>query len=117
MSLDEDRFFSACADAELKSGERRALELDGQPVLLVKLGTRLYAMRNRCTHLDFALDNGRLIGTEIICRRHGARFSLQDGRALGGPAVRRLDIYETRVVDGMIEILVPPAKDNAGWPY
>jgi nitrite reductase/ring-hydroxylating ferredoxin subunit len=67
--------------------------------------------------LDFTLDNGRQIGLEIICRQHGARFDLRTGRAVSGPAVRAVDIYETRIKDGVIEIGIPEAAANPAWPY
>jgi 3-phenylpropionate/trans-cinnamate dioxygenase ferredoxin subunit len=117
MSLADDRFFAACPQAEMKSGDRRVFELAGQPVLLLMSGKQIFAIRNRCTHLDFTLDQGRQIGCEIICRRHGARFDLRTGRAVSGPAVRAVAVYETRINAGVIEIGIPEVAANPAWPY
>ncbi len=117
MTLADDRFFPLCPLADLKSTDRRAFEIDGRSVLLLKLGQQLFAMRNRCTHLDFPLDTGRQIGFEIMCRQHGARFDIRTGRAAGGPAVRALEIYETRVVDGVVEIGLPERAAADPWPF
>lgn len=73
-------------------------------ILIINLNHSFHAVRNRCTHLDFPLEGGRQIGFELICRKHGVRFDVRDGQALGGPAVTRLLVYECWVRAGIIEV-------------
>lgn len=97
--------------AEIRSGGRRVFEIEARPILLLKYEQDLFALANRCSHLDHPLDNGRQVGFTIICRLHGARFDIRDGRSLSGPAVRSLEIYPVRIVDEQVEIGLPgPAK-------
>jgi len=82
-------FVPVCALAEIKNGSHKAVEIEGIPVLLVRLNQQVHALHNRCTHLDFSLDGGRQVGWELMCRKHGARFDVRDGRALLGRPVFR----------------------------
>jgi 3-phenylpropionate/trans-cinnamate dioxygenase ferredoxin subunit len=102
--MEPSAFTPVCAVEDLPNGGRRTVELATTSVLLVNLGGRILAVRNRCTHLDAPLADGRLIGERIICRRHGASYSLVTGRPTGGPAVFSLETFQTRVRDGQIEL-------------
>ncbi|WP_340317942.1 Rieske (2Fe-2S) protein [Rhizorhabdus argentea] len=111
----EDLFVEACLLSELADAGRKVVEIDGQPILLFMLGKEVHAVRNRCTHLDFPLADGRIIGRELICRRHGARFCIDDGRAVGGAAVRTLPVYPVRVREGRVEVNVAAGREDR-WP-
>ncbi len=111
--MTEAGFVPVCGVGDIPNGGHKAFELDGTPVLVVNLNRQFHALHNRCTHLDYPLDGGRQMGWELMCRKHGARFDIRDGRALGGPAVNPLHRYATRVVDGVVEIALP-AKPTAG---
>jgi 3-phenylpropionate/trans-cinnamate dioxygenase ferredoxin subunit len=106
-------FTPVCAAAEIPNGGHRAFEVEETPVLIVNLNRQFYALHNRCTHLDYPLDGGRQMGWELMCRKHGARFDVRDGRALGGPAVNGLRLYPTRVAQGMVEVALPEKARSA----
>jgi len=106
------RFFPLCATSEIKNGARRIFQIKGISILLLKFGQEIYAIQNRCTHLDYSLDNGRQIGFEIICAKHGARFDLRSGKALGGPAVHPLITYKTQILEEIIEVGIPESPEN-----
>jgi nitrite reductase/ring-hydroxylating ferredoxin subunit len=40
----------------------------------------------------------------VTCAAHGSVFDLHDGRVLRGPATEPEEAYETRVVDGTVEV-------------
>jgi nitrite reductase/ring-hydroxylating ferredoxin subunit len=40
----------------------------------------------------------------VTCPAHGSVFGLDDGKVMRGPAVTRVNAYETRIVDGTVEI-------------
>ena len=40
----------------------------------------------------------------VTCPAHGSTFGLDDGKVMRGPAMKPVDAYETRVVDGTVEI-------------
>jgi 3-phenylpropionate/trans-cinnamate dioxygenase ferredoxin component len=98
------RFVPACQVEDIRNGRHLAVEVEGRPILILNVNRVFHAVSNRCTHLDYPLDGGRQMGCEIFCRKHGARFDVRNGKALSGPAVDRLKIYETRVIDGVVEV-------------
>lgn len=97
--------FVAVLDAkELAENEPKKVTADGVPVVLVKQGDEIYALRETCTHLGGPLSEGKLEGDSIRCPWHGSRFCLKDGRVLDGPAVFPERVFEVRVREGQIEV-------------
>ncbi len=74
--------------AEVAEGMLKTFVVDGFPLAFARVGGKLYAVEDRCSHDDGPLGEGALDGCEIICPRHGARFDLRDGRAVRMPAVQ-----------------------------
>jgi toluene monooxygenase system ferredoxin subunit len=104
--------------AELWSGEKLGIELEGQPILLVRLqladrdgaeGVRAYD--DRCLHKRALLSRGSLQGTRLTCAAHAWEYELSDGRCVNPPglALRR---FAVRVRDGAIWI--DPAREELG---
>lgn len=92
--------------AELESTSRLEGDVDGFRVRVAKVGGTLYAFEDRCTHDDSPFDDAPIEDCEIICPRHGARFSLQSGEALSPPAYEPLRIFEARESDGRVLVRV-----------
>jgi 3-phenylpropionate/trans-cinnamate dioxygenase ferredoxin component len=65
-----------------------------------RIGERLYAIEDRCSHDDGPLCEGEREGCEVICPRHGARFDLRTGAVLSLPATENVDAFEVVVRDG-----------------
>lgn len=61
----------------------------------------------RCTHAGADLCDGYFDGKAIECPLHQALFDCVTGRALAAPAVKPLKMYQSRVRDGRIEVLLP----------
>lgn len=89
---------------ELPPGARRVVDVDGTAVAVFNLGGEYFAIRDACTHDGGELANGKLEGEEIICPRHGARFSVRTGAVLGPPAYEDVRSYPVRVVQGRVQI-------------
>jgi len=92
------------ARADLESSSRLEADVDGYRVRVVVVSGTLYAFEDRCTHDDSPFEDATIEDCEIICPRHGARFSLRDGEALSPPAYEPLRIFEVRESAGRIEI-------------
>ena len=94
--------------AELKEGTMRACQVGGREIVLCRTASGVYALDNICTHAFARLSEGRLRGVRLICPLHGASFDVRDGRVLGAPATKPLATYASSLVDGRIEVRVPP---------
>jgi toluene monooxygenase system ferredoxin subunit len=92
---------------ELWEGEMRAVEVAGQPVLLVKVGGAIVAFENRCAHQRVALSEGQLQGTTLTCSAHGWSYDVTDGHGLN-PADARLCRLPVRVDGERLLVDVSP---------
>jgi 3-phenylpropionate/trans-cinnamate dioxygenase ferredoxin component len=92
---------------DLPPGERLFVEIDGQQIVVFNLAGGLFAIADVCSHDDGPVGDGEVEGDEVICPRHGARFDIRTGKALGLPAVVDIPAYPVRVVDGQIELGLP----------
>jgi len=85
-------------------GSVRALEVEGTPVAVFNVAGRYYAIEDVCTHEEETLSAGEVEGEEIVCPRHGARFSLVTGAALSPPAYEAVATFAVRVEDGVVKV-------------
>lgn len=88
----------------LSENKPQKAELDGVPMVLVRRGSNVYALLERCAHRGGPLAEGTLEGDSIRCPWHGSRFALDGGNVIEGPATATQPCFETRVVDGWIEV-------------
>jgi nitrite reductase/ring-hydroxylating ferredoxin subunit/uncharacterized membrane protein len=94
--------------ADLAEGAPRVVRAGDTEVLLVREGDRLQALWARCTHECGPLAEGRFADGNVTCPWHGSTFRLADGKVVRGPAAASQPVYETRVVDGKIELRAAP---------
>jgi len=73
------RLVEAAKVSELGDNAKKKVVLEGQEILLARVGDKYYAVGNRCTHLNGDLSEGKLEGTIITCPRHQSQFDLKDG--------------------------------------
>ena len=90
---------------ELDTSQHLEVDVDGYRVRVMRVDGTLYAFEDRCTHDDSPFDDAPIEDCEIICPRHGARFSLRTGEALSPPAYEPLRIFEVRESGGRLEVL------------
>lgn len=83
-----------------RDGEPRSIAVGRRMVAVVRSGEQYYAIEDVCTHDGAELTGGTVEGIEIVCPRHGARFSLQTGEALTPPAYEPVRVFETRIEGG-----------------
>ena len=98
------------AVADFAEESARVVELDdGREVAVFNAGGRFFAIEDRCSHEDEALSWGVVEGEEVVCPRHGARFSLVSGAALSPPAYEPVATFPVRVENGMVQVDGNPA--------
>jgi 3-phenylpropionate/trans-cinnamate dioxygenase ferredoxin subunit len=84
-----------------------SVDVDGVAVIVVRCGSELYAVEDRCTHDGESLDEAPVQDCQIICPRHGSHFCLRTGEALTPPAYEPLRTYRVRATEGRVLIEVP----------
>ena len=79
----EMEFVKVADTAELPLGNMKIVVVSGKQVLLANVDGSYYAIANTCTHLGASLGKGVLNGSIVTCPRHGARFDVKTGKAVG----------------------------------
>lgn len=91
---------------EITDGDMKVVEVGGEEIALCRVGGKVYAISNRCTHDGGSLGQGETMGYLIECPRHGSRFDVRTGRVLTLPAEVDLETFPVRVVDDAVQVEV-----------
>ncbi|MEV5935103.1 Rieske 2Fe-2S domain-containing protein [Streptomyces sp. NPDC093250] len=90
---------------EFPVGQPVRRTVDDVPILVVReAGDTLYALAERCSHLAGPLSEGTVADGCVQCPWHGSVFRLSDGWNVRGPAIAPQPAFDTRIVDGNVEI-------------
>ncbi|HWO20295.1 MAG TPA: Rieske 2Fe-2S domain-containing protein [Kofleriaceae bacterium] len=90
-----------CQLDEVVPGKLRAFTVRGVtwPVMMTIVDGDLFAFQGVCPHDDVSLDDyGAISGAEVICRVHGYRFDIRNGRCEHAPWLH-LRRYPVTLVD------------------
>jgi len=90
--------------AEVPQGSVKRVAIGGLSILLIHTADGIFAVENRCSHAEQPLECGRVKNGWISCPTHGARFDLETGEPLGGPAELPIATFAVRVAEDMIEV-------------
>ncbi len=82
--------------------------INGLPIALFQLDGEYFAIEDLCTHQALPLSDGPLNGDVITCPYHGAQFCIKTGAVMSPPAFEDLPVFEVRVSDGMVQVLIKP---------
>lgn len=84
------------------------VQIDQEPVMIVKSDDQIFAVGNQCTHQGAGLDRGvvKIAGSvrTVTCPAHGSVFRLDDGKVMRPPATKPVPVYDVKVEDGRILI-------------
>lgn len=67
---------------ELKKTKIQCIEFEQRSLVLIYLNDQFYLLDNYCPHKAAALCDGEIVGEEIECPWHKARFDIKTGRGL-----------------------------------
>jgi 3-phenylpropionate/trans-cinnamate dioxygenase ferredoxin component len=90
-------FVKVSTSGELPPGSKKLAEIDGRPIAVFNVAGSFYAIDDVCTHDGGPLAEGELIGCEIMCPRHGARFDVRTGKPLCMPAIEPVAVHSAQL--------------------
>jgi 3-phenylpropionate/trans-cinnamate dioxygenase ferredoxin subunit len=93
--------------ADLPPGARLHIDLEEESVIVVNVGGDYLCIADLCTHDGGPLADGEVIGCQIECPRHGARFDLRTGKVTRLPATDPIPTFRVRVEDGVLFVEEP----------
>src|SRR5271157_5935047 len=86
-------FVKVSTGTEMPPGSKKLAEIDGRPIAVFNVAGAFHAIDDVCTHDGGPLAEGELVGCEIECPRHGARFDVRTGQALCMPAIEPVAVH------------------------
>ncbi len=90
-------FIKVADRSEIPPGGKKLVEVNGREIALFHVDESYYAIDDVCTHDGGPLAEGDLIGCEIQCPRHGARFDVRTGKALCFPAFEPVTTHAVEI--------------------
>ena len=85
-------------------GHPARVDIDGAAIAVFKVDQLFYAIEDVCTHDGGQLTGGCVEGDQIVCPRHGARFSIKTGEALTAPAYEPTVTFPVRIEGGIVQV-------------
>ena len=103
-----------CRIYDLPDGRVTSRQLGYLSLAVVRQGSDVMVLADRCAHLGGPLHQGTLAETGgepcLSCPWHGSTYRLSDGAVVHGPATARQPAFDTRIAQGGIVQVRP-----AGW--
>lgn len=84
--------------------EGRLVKIGQEEIALFNLGDRFAAIDNSCPHQGGPLCDGIVAGHAVVCPLHGWKISLDDGSILKPNVPVCVEVYPTKVENGIVLI-------------
>lgn len=103
-----EQYVEVAAVDQLRLGQVASHVVEGRAVIVATTAEGSFVYDARCPHAEFTIGPGPLWdGVEVRCDIHGARYRADEkGAVVCGPALEPLTVLTSRVVDGMLEVMV-----------
>jgi NADPH-dependent 2,4-dienoyl-CoA reductase/sulfur reductase-like enzyme/nitrite reductase/ring-hydroxylating ferredoxin subunit len=82
--------------------DRLAGHVEDEEVLVVRAGTKVFAIGAHCTHYHGPLADGIVTGEAVRCPWHHACFDLNTGEAVRAPALSPIECWSVEQRDGKV---------------
>jgi nitrite reductase/ring-hydroxylating ferredoxin subunit len=98
-----------CRIYDLPDGRIARRQLGYLSLMVVRQGSDVLVLADRCAHLGGPLHQGTLTGAPhdpcVTCPWHGSTFRLTDGAVVHGPATARQPAFDARIAEGgMVQV-------------
>lgn len=106
MSIREKVWTDVIAVHDLEPGDATPVTLGSRDLAVFDATDGIFVTLARCTHGAANLCDGHFDGTHIECPLHQGLFDVRTGQPKAAPARVPLRTFDTRVVHGMVQILI-----------
>jgi 3-phenylpropionate/trans-cinnamate dioxygenase ferredoxin subunit len=105
-------WLEVCPVADLDPEDVKPFVVGGVPIAVCIVEGECFAFADQCTHEAVSLSSGFLMGPEIECPLHGARFDVRNGRCLTPPATDDIAVFPVKVEQGILRVRVDTDPDR-----
>lgn len=92
---------------DVPPGKAKQVTVGGKAVALFNVNGTFYALEDECPHVGAPLSDGELMGQEVVCPWHGARFDVATGAVHCPPARTGVACFKVQVVGDDVQVEVP----------
>ncbi|MGH9877699.1 MAG: Rieske (2Fe-2S) protein [Nitrososphaerales archaeon] len=112
MSGQSERQFTDALDLRdvEATGTMKHVELGKEEILIANPNGRVYALCDRCSHMNAPLSMGTLNGKVVTCAMHGARFDVTTGKKVGEPMSLDPSMFPEPLPDSLQKIFAHSAQ-------
>ena len=86
---------------DVPTGKMKHVEAEEKEILLANTDGKVYALCDRCSHMNAPLSMGTLNGKVITCPMHGARFDVTTGKKVGEPMTPDLSKFPEPIPESL----------------
>lgn len=83
------QLFEVAKTSELPVGTMRVVTAGENEILIANVEGHIYAMNNRCGHMNASLADGVLKGNIVTCPFHSSKFDVTTGKKVSDPVLVR----------------------------
>ena len=83
--------------ADVVAGTPRQVVVNGSPICLVRVGDRVHALGDTCSHQGGPLSGGKLSGHRLACPWHGWMYDVRTGQCTFPPRGTAVPTYPARI--------------------
>lgn len=91
-TLYEKRFVEVAKTHEIEPGQLKHVEIEGKEILISNIDGKFYSLDDRCSHMNASLAKGKVIGKDIVCAFHGAKFNVETGAVVSSAVMSPLPL-------------------------
>ncbi|MDF1748570.1 MAG: Rieske 2Fe-2S domain-containing protein [Alphaproteobacteria bacterium] len=106
MSIETREWQFLIAASDLEPSDVTPVRFQGMALAVYDGKEGIYVSQGRCTHGAANLCDGYFNGTHIECPLHQGLFDLKTGCAVAAPAMKALQMFDARIREGAVEILI-----------
>jgi nitrite reductase/ring-hydroxylating ferredoxin subunit len=85
-TLYEKRYVEVARTNEIEPGQLKHVEVEKKEILIANIDGKFYSLDDRCSHMNASLAKGKVIGSNVVCPFHAAKFNIPTG-GMVNPAV------------------------------
>lgn len=100
-------FTTVAKVGEIPEGRGITAAVNDRLVAVFNVGGEYRAIDDLCPHMGASLGAGEIYEGAVVCPWHAWRFDTCQGTWCDNPKLK-IDVFETRVVDGEVQVRVPP---------
>jgi len=90
--------------SDFPDGRGVEVRLGPRRIVIFRLGSRLYALKNLCPHEGDRLHRLPPRDGAAVCVGHGWRFDLETGKCIRGDSDARVAVYPVKLEDDRVAI-------------